>query len=83
MKIGAYEAKTHLPALLDRVARGESITITRRGKPVAELRPAGGADPARLQAALERLERLRRARSSARKPITVEEILAAKADGRR
>jgi prevent-host-death family protein len=83
MKIGAYEAKTHLPALLDRVARGESITITRRGKPVAELRPASGADPARLQAALERLERLRRARSPARKPITVEEILAAKAEGRR
>jgi prevent-host-death family protein len=83
MKIGAYEAKTHLPALLDRVARGESITITRRGKPVAELRPDGGVDPARLQAALERLERLRLARSSARKPITVEEILAAKAEGRR
>jgi len=83
MKIDACEAKTHLPARLDRVARGESITIIRRGKPVAELRPAGGADPARLQAALERLERLRRTRSSAGKPIIVEEILAAKSYGRR
>ena len=27
--IGAYEVKTHLPQLLDRVARGESLTITR------------------------------------------------------
>jgi prevent-host-death family protein len=37
--VGSYEAKTHLPALLDRVARGETITITRHGKPVAQLVP--------------------------------------------
>ncbi len=41
--IGAYEAKTHLPRLLERVARGERITITRHGVPVAFLTPAGGA----------------------------------------
>jgi prevent-host-death family protein len=35
--VGAYEAKTHLPQLLDRVERGETITITRHGKPVAKL----------------------------------------------
>lgn len=34
-----YEAKSHLPALLERVAKGESITITRHGKPVAQLVP--------------------------------------------
>ena len=38
--VGAYEAKTHLARLLDEVARGERITITKRGKPVAELVPA-------------------------------------------
>jgi prevent-host-death family protein len=37
--VGAYEAKTHLPKLLDRVARGERITITRHGVPVAILQP--------------------------------------------
>src|SRR5262249_29165393 len=37
--IGAYEAKTHLPQLLERVAKGEQIVITRRGKPVAMLVP--------------------------------------------
>ena len=37
--VGAYEAKTHLPALLDQVAQGESITITKRGVPVARLVP--------------------------------------------
>ncbi len=34
---GAYEAKTHLPMLLKRVAKGESFTITRHGLPVAVL----------------------------------------------
>jgi prevent-host-death family protein len=38
--IGAYEAKTHLPRLLEEVAGGETITITKHGVPVAELRPA-------------------------------------------
>ncbi|TCZ57180.1 type II toxin-antitoxin system prevent-host-death family antitoxin [Roseicella aquatilis] len=41
--IGAYEAKTHLSALLDRVERGESLTITRNGKPVARLIPVESA----------------------------------------
>ena len=38
--IGAYEAKTHLAQLLDRVEIGETITITRHGKAVARLVPA-------------------------------------------
>jgi prevent-host-death family protein len=37
--VGSFEAKTHLPALLERVAKGERITITRHGKPVAQLVP--------------------------------------------
>src|SRR6516165_4236222 len=40
-EIGAFEAKNRLGALLDRVERGEEIVITRRGKPVAKLVPAG------------------------------------------
>jgi len=37
--IGAYEAKTHLPKLLERVARGEKIIITKHGVPLAILQP--------------------------------------------
>jgi prevent-host-death family protein len=37
--IGAFEAKTRLSELLERVAEGYRFRITRRGKPVAELRP--------------------------------------------
>lgn len=37
--VGAFEAKTRLSALLDRVSRGEKITITRHGVPAAMLVP--------------------------------------------
>ena len=58
-RIGAYEAKTHLPQLLDRVAQGESLTITRHGKPVARLVPiAGGRE--RAQEAAARISERRR-----------------------
>lgn len=41
--IGAFEANTHLAELLDRVEHGESVTITRHGKPVAQLVPVSSA----------------------------------------
>ena len=37
--VGSYEAKTHLPALLERVARGEEIVSTKHGVPIARLVP--------------------------------------------
>jgi prevent-host-death family protein len=45
VKVGAHEAKTHLPRLLDQVEAGESIVITRHGRDVAILSvisPAAG-----------------------------------------
>lgn len=38
--VGSYEAKTHLPRLLSQVEKGETITITKRGKSIAVLSPA-------------------------------------------
>ena len=35
--MGAYEAKTHFPKLLDSVSKGETILITKHGVPVAVL----------------------------------------------
>lgn len=37
--VGAYEAKTHLPQLIEKVLHGEIIQITRHGVPVAHLVP--------------------------------------------
>jgi len=53
--VGAYEAKTHLPRLLDEVAAGLTITITKHGRPVARLVPLAPnerPEPARVVAAL-------------------------------
>jgi prevent-host-death family protein len=61
-EVGAYEAKTHLPALLERVARGERITITKHGKPIAHLVPAGTTDIERRHKAIERLKEFRKGR---------------------
>ena len=37
--ISFYDARTHFSELLDQVARGKKILITRRGKPAAVLSP--------------------------------------------
>ena len=37
--VGSFEAKTHLPQLLEGVVRGEKILITMHGQPVAMLVP--------------------------------------------
>ena len=49
--VGAYEAKTSLSALLEKARRGETITITRRGEPVAELNRPGSSDNANAKVA--------------------------------
>lgn len=48
--IGAFEAKNRLSELLDRVANGERITITKHGHPVAMLVPPlpGRMEPDRV-----------------------------------
>lgn len=58
-EVGAYEAKTHLPKLLERVEKGERIVITRHGRPVAELVPIARRDTAAIAKALADLRALR------------------------
>jgi len=50
--VGAFDAKTHFSRLLKRVARGESITITHHGTPVARLVPAAASQSVEDKAAL-------------------------------
>jgi prevent-host-death family protein len=55
-KVGAFEAKNTLGALLDRVEGGEEVVITRRGKDVARLVPVGtGIDRTRAENAARSL----------------------------
>jgi len=58
-EVGAFEAKTHLSQLLDRVARGETIVITRHGKAVARLAPLSTARRGNRREAVEQLKELR------------------------
>jgi prevent-host-death family protein len=63
LTVGAYEARTRFAELLEQVRNGQTITITRRGEPIAELAPAGSGRTAQARAAASAaLERLRRDR---------------------
>ena len=57
--VGAYHAKTHLAELLDRVERGEQITITRHGRPVARLVPPSGGSIRDVDETIQELRRFR------------------------
>ena len=57
--VGAYEAKTHLTQLLKRVARGEKITITKHGIPVATLQPADSSKKMPVREIIDQLKRFR------------------------
>lgn len=57
--VGAYEAKTHLSELLERVEGGEEITITKHGAPVAKLVPVRKeASIEARTAAIQRIQKL-------------------------
>ncbi len=58
--VGAFEAKTHFVRLLERVANGEQIVITRHGTPVARLVPFAKPDSARTRRAISRLKASRK-----------------------
>ncbi|MDP2949777.1 MAG: type II toxin-antitoxin system prevent-host-death family antitoxin [Chloroflexota bacterium] len=76
-QIGVYEAKTHLPRLLDEVEQGETITITRHGRPIARVVPVRG----RRRSVGEAIEAIREFRKGHRLDgITTRELIE---EGRR
>jgi prevent-host-death family protein len=76
--VGIFEAKTHLSALVERVALGQEITITKHGVPVAVLTPPANRrrkDPAKVA------ERIRALRRGARlEGVTIRQLIE---EGRR
>jgi prevent-host-death family protein len=76
--VGAFDAKTHLNALLRKVSEGETIQITRRGVPVAKLVPVdvtGTQDPGEV---VREIRELRKGATLGK--ISVRELIN---DGRR
>lgn len=57
--VGAYEAKTHLSELLEKVEAGEEVIITKHGAPVAKLVPLRKeASAEQRAAAVRRIQKL-------------------------
>jgi prevent-host-death family protein len=77
--VGAYEAKTHLPQLLDRVARGEEIQITRNGRPVARLVPEPADEITDIRSVIAEIREFRKGRKLG-DDITIRELIE---EGRR
>jgi prevent-host-death family protein len=83
--IGAFEAKTHLSRLLDEVEKGDSVTITKHGRPVARLVPAHGRPLPRQLSDAERqdiIDQLRRVRGELGAQMSSDEIVALVRRGR-
>lgn len=78
-EVQASEAKVHLPQLLDAVEHGETIIITRHGRPIARLVPEAQRRQEEIDRAIESLKGLRKRTGR----ITVEELLSARHEGHR
>jgi prevent-host-death family protein len=76
--VGSYEAKTHLPSLIARVAKGEQITITKHGVPVAKLVPVETSGKRDRGEVIEELRRIRKGKTLG--GISIRELIE---DGRR
>jgi prevent-host-death family protein len=76
-EVQASAAKTHLPQLLDEVERGETIVITRHGRPIARLVPEVDRRREETAAAMREIEAFRRAGAR----LSIDEILEARHAG--
>jgi prevent-host-death family protein len=77
--VQASVAKTHLLELLDEVERGETVLITRHGKPIARLVPDEDRQREDARRAMAEIQEMRKHAGRA----TVEEILAWRDEGRK
>lgn len=76
-EVQASDAKTHLPRLLDDVEAGETIVITRHGKPIARLVPDEERRNAEARDAMEEIRALRKRVGKA----PLQELLDARHEG--
>ncbi|HEY1171840.1 MAG TPA: type II toxin-antitoxin system prevent-host-death family antitoxin [Verrucomicrobiae bacterium] len=84
--ITAFDAKTRFGELLDRVATGEEIVITRHDKPVARIVPENRNSLADVQDAVNGLNELRQqiaARKRSGRKLTDQDVRSALEEGRK
>jgi prevent-host-death family protein len=71
--IGAFEAKNRLGELLERAANGESIVITKRGRPLAVLGPVPAPRPRDKRAVIAAIRNFRHGKTLG--GISVQELV--------
>ncbi len=76
-EVQASEAKVHLLRLLDAVERGETVIITRHGKPIARIVPEADRRQAELDRVMAEIEEFRQTMPR----IPLEELLSARQEG--
>jgi prevent-host-death family protein len=76
-EIQASEAKARLATLLDEVERGETIVITRHGKPIARIVPESGSPQMKIERVMAEIEEFRKTMPR----IPLEDILLARHEG--
>lgn len=76
--VGAFEGKTHFSALIDQASRGETIIITKKGKPMAQIGPVASSTP--NISPEQAVEDLFAIRSKIRGPVNIRELIE---EGRR
>jgi len=54
-KIGSFEAKTHFSALVEAAEHGETVVITRKGRPVAQMGPVAARSQENAREILDRI----------------------------
>ncbi len=74
--IGAYDAKTKLPEILRRVKKGEGFTITKHGKPVADLIPSRISSEEKTKSAISNILK-------AKRPVVSDRLLSELKNARR
>ena len=75
----ASDAKTHLPQILDSVERGQTVRITRRGRPIARLVPETDCRQSEVDQALSNIRALR----GRVQKLSLDEIHAFRHEGRK
>lgn len=79
-EVQASEAKTHLPQLLNDVERGETILITRHGRPIARLVPEADRRQAEVDRAVANIRAMKQDKTD---KLSLDEILSSRHEGHR
>ncbi|HWK45520.1 MAG TPA: type II toxin-antitoxin system prevent-host-death family antitoxin [Stellaceae bacterium] len=76
-EVQSSEAKAHLSQLLDDVEQGETVIITRHGRPIARIVPEAHRRQGEIDRAIETIRTLRKNVG----PISLDDLLSARHEG--